>query len=744
MRYIFTLAIICLSSLASFAQIDFDDLFKSMKNNDRFSNMLNLRHYQMEKPERAVPYFLLGGLLEQYLHEADPLKYFFNLEIDYQQAKTCYGLAKGKLDEKQARQDREYFGDIRILDGEKKVDREDIVSEIDKRLKSIEEYYQNASKVNDSYIRFINQYNECLFGFRNILGYYPYFKDLCLLANPAQIKSIEKIGANFEESLSNFKSYSEACKKVAYFSKIPVLKLKPIVTYRLEGLVESNYSAPMVELWDYKSWADDFVNVMNSDIKTIREELIETDTKLDAQIKDLQEHEFYNDEFTVFKPDEHFKFLIGKYDYNSICNKLLNYKEAKIDFLKFSRRKINDPLDTTETYLINRLTFYKELATDLNELNDEASALQKSVTIENMEKYFNFFETRYQGMDRFSRWCNVELYNNTNTFNKNLKNLDSFLKRENEKYNYSGRDAVFQNRKLALGIQHPDTSAWKPDNLITQKFLPSGKTTYCLSGYEIKKDSLFNPFVAQVDSSRKVRWFDTPGFKTEKNVKASFVVSEMKLLDDSTLILLFSKQRSKTTNSSFQNYVTKYNWKGKELSRTLIDTLGIPKFFYYDEISDEYFLVTQRANSKDNNDRMVQLNCHLVSGNGEEKWSRQFSMNGSFVDVILTNSNFFVFVNASRFTNGAAFNLDGKGETSALGIFLNHDGSVKGYHQFGTKGGLNLSSAIKINSNNLNLIGKCNPEAKDVNGCVYLLITPEGAISFKNKEEIWAKKTEAD
>jgi hypothetical protein len=733
MRYIFTLLVICFVSFTSFAQTDFDDLFESMKSNDRFSNVLHLRYYQKEKPEHAIAYYLLGDAFDKYMRETDPLKYFFNLNNYYQQANTCYGLAKGKLDQKQARADREYFGEIKILDGDRKVDYEDIIFEIEKRLKSLEDYYQNASKVNDFYVRFVNKYNECLFGFRNILGYYPYYKDLCLLANPAQIKSIEKIGANFEESLSYFNSYSAACKTLPYFSKIPVSKLKPIITYRLEGLVESDYSAPLVELWDYKTWANDFVNVIDKDIKTIRDELISTDTKLDAQIKKLQENEFYSDELNVFKSDERFKFLIGKYDYNSLSNKLLNYKESKIDFLKFSRSKINDPMDTTETYLINRLTFYKDLALKLNALNSEASDLEKSVTIAGVEKYNDFYETRYQGMDRFIRWCNAERFNNTKTFNKNLKNLDLFLKREEEKYDYKGIDAVYLTKKLALGVQHQN-DALKPDQLITQKFMPFAKSTYYLSGIEVGKDSLAHPFIAQADTSRNVRWFVSPHFQKEKDEKSSVVVSEMKLLDDSTLLILFHKQHKSPTGLKFQNYVAKYDWKGKELSRMLIDTLGVPQFFYYDDISDEYFLATKQDLNKDTNNGMEQLNCHLLAGNGDEKWIKQFSIKGNLVDVVLTNSNYFVFVNASNFFNRTDFQFDGKGETSALGIYINHDGSIKGHHQFNCEGGLVLSSVLKVNSNNLSLIGKHNPKIKNEN--VFLLISPDGEIVFKNKDEI--------
>ena len=166
----------------------------------------------------------------------------------------------------------------------------------------------------------------------------------------------------------------------------------------------------------------------------------------------------------------------------------------------------------------------------------------------------------------------------------------------------------------------------------------------------------------------------------------------------------------------------------------LIDTLGVPQYFYYDDISDEYFLVTKQALQEDVNNGIEQLSCHLVAGNGDEKWTTKYTLKGNLVNVVLTNSNYFIFVNASDFSNGADFKFDGKNETSAFGIYINHDGSIKGYHKFDSDGGLVLSSAMKVNSNILSLVGRSNPQNK--NEPVFLLVSPDGEIVFKNKEEI--------
>ena len=409
--------------------------------------------------------------------------------------------------------------------------------------------------------------------------------------------------------------------------------------------------------------------------------------------------------------------------------------------MRFSRSKINDPLDSSEVYMINRLTFYKDLANQLNELNKEAVFLGESVTLDDAGKNLDFFNTRYQGMDRLVRWCNVEQYNNLNIFNKNLKNFEFFLNQEKEKYCYTGITALFAKRKVALGIQHPDSSALTSDTLITQKFLPFGKTTYFLAGIEVANDSFSLPFVAQADTGRQFRWLVIPHIETGKNAKACFTVADMKVLNDSTTLLLISGQTRTADETAFQNYVLKYDWKGKESSKTLIDTTGIPQFFYYDDIANEYFLISRQEISDENGKKIGQLNCHLSGIGGESKWLKSFLCEGDFVDMILTNSNFFVFLNANKFEDKEHFNLDGRGKNSALGIYINHDGTIKNYCEYHAEEGISISQAVKINSNTLNIFGRFGQKENSDNRYVYLLIDPEGNILFKNDEDMMVRKT---
>jgi len=319
-KYLFILFTII--SSASIAQPEFKEVYKSLGINDRFSNMMNLRDYQYQNHDHAIAYFLLAEIYDQYMRETDPLVMLDVLTADYQELKTNYGLAKFKLDESQVRRDREYFGEIKITTTKRNVSLPDIVNEIDNRLKAAEVYSNDAINLHNSYYRCIEKYNQCLFKYREILKFNPNYKDMYLMVDDDLIADVQGIAVNFDSVMIYFDSYKISCSKMPHLIKVNQYHLNPIITYRLEGLVDADFTLPVVELWDFKSWAESFLKNVDNDIVPIRKGMVDVDNRLDQQIGKLKNEDIYGDNLSVFKPEDKFLNLIGKYDYSSIVKDL--------------------------------------------------------------------------------------------------------------------------------------------------------------------------------------------------------------------------------------------------------------------------------------------------------------------------------------------------------------------------------------------------------------------------------------
>ncbi len=741
MRKYFVLILFVFISASSFSQNEFKQLYESLSVNDRFSNLFNLRDYQGKYPGHAITYYLTGKIYEQYMRETNPLFLFNFVDLNHREAITNYNLAKLKIDEKQARHDREYYGDIEIITDKKKAGLTDVLYELEVRLDETDKYFQAAKSAHDNYYKCIRKYNECLYVYRDIVEGFPNYKDLYLLADESLRRGILNIKLNFDSSLVFFETYRASCEKLQHILKVNEYKLNPIITYRLEGLVEADFTRPVVELWDFSTWAENFLGVLDGDIKLIKEGIFENDISLDKQIDKLRNEEYYSDEMQYFIPSDKFKNLIGKYDYSSLCNKVFNYKSTKVEYMVKTRATINDPRDTVGEFLINRLRYFKDLAFMKEELNHEADLLKMSISIDDIGKYFQFFETRYRGMDGLKRWCEVEKYDNDNVFLKNLLNLKEFINRENQKFAYEDSIVEWKKKKLAFGIQHPDISSLKRDTLITTRFAKFKKKDHFLSGYEILKDSTLKTFTARVDENANVCWLNSitvPGKDTVKSIVPEF----QQILDDSVAIVLNSVETVKKGVIKRSNYLSGYNWAGKEILFKDIESSAYPRYFYADEINENFLIISKGLQKEEDYSSIDTVNISFYDFEGKILWSNNYLLKGSVVGVVHTNSNFLITFNFDYFSDNKSKTLDSPGDNlNLLGLYITRDGKLQDINQYSYSGNLDCQISEKVTSNYINLVGeKWESGSNSGKGMFYILINPEGGIEYSTIDELKYEK----
>lgn len=731
MRKITKTMLFCMLSVPVFSQ-SFSTVYESLSVNDRFSNMLNLQHYQSANPEHAVTYYLLAGIYDEYMRETNPITMFDFLQSNYGQIDTYLGLVQAKLDEKQARQDREYFGEIELISDKRKTGLEDIIYETEKRKAAAKEYFENAQTVHNSYVRFANMYNACLFKYREISGNYPNYKTLYLLTTRSLRTEIEKMLSDFDSSLVYFESYQQACSKLSHILKVNTYQLKPITTYRLEGLIESDFTSQVVELWDFKTWASDFLKVMDTDIAEIRTGLSTVNKALNQQTLKFTTENVYSDEHKYYKPDNKFQNLIAKYDPNSLANHLIDYQNLKIQFLLNTRMSINDINDTLDFFLINKLRFYNNLAMQKVALNNEAEKLKSGVSIGEVAKYIEFFGEQYNGMDGFTRWCEVEKYNNDQVFNNNLENLISFIDRDKKEHCFDGTYLEYKKKHIPFGVTKPNDSLVN-SSLQINKLLTSRTGISYLIGVEIQENANKKPFVAMVDADRKVEWMKNIENSTIKNYSTA-KVQKCNLFDNGEIMLAGTLERIEPDSSFTRNvFVLTYDNKGNEKNFKLFEHLENPNYLLIDEIAEEYLLICSNfENELDSNPLLI---AGLYSFNDSLLWEKQFAFDGELVDVVVSNSDFFLVCNYRHIkTDKVELKSDGENLAPAT-VFITRNGNNLQINQYETDGITKVEHAYKISNSVINFIGtnqKTGAEAQPF----YLLVNDNGDLIFSNNKKV--------
>ncbi len=727
-------------NLLGFSQNEFKPLFESLSVNDRFSNMVNLRHYQSKFPGHAVTYYLIGDVFEKYMTETNPLFLFSFLEINYMDAITNYNLCKYKIDERQARQDREYFGDIEIITDNKKAGLPDILYDLEVRLDRTEKYYINAKRLHDNYYRCIEKYNESLFKFRSIIERFPDYKGLLLLSDDKLRKEVMSIASNFDSSLVYFDIYKASCSFFPHLIKVNEYKLNPITTYRLEGLVEADFTRPIVELWSFREWVNEFIGILDGDIKYIRNGLFENDKKLDLQIEKLKTENKYDDGMTYFLPEVKFKNLIGKYDYSSLCNKLFDYRGSKVEYLVNTRAEINDPVNISDDVLINRLRFYKDLAFQKEELNKVADSLKQSVNIDEIGKNFDFFETKYRGLDGLIRWCEVEKYDNDIIFSRNISNMKGFIENEKIKNAFTDSTTLWKNKNVALGVQFPDPLSLRKDTSITTHYELFKKRYPVISGYEISKDSMFKSFTSLIDRAGKIKWLNYQDVRTKDTIKEVSPVFQQ-ILDDSTFYIVNTALTRRSGNDGSINFITGYDWEGKKVISKNVEARGYPRYFYADEINESFLLVTKGNNKMNDSEITDTMTISLYDFRGNIIWANKYLLKGSFVNIVYTNSELFITLNCNYLYDESGGLEEYKGDTkSIICLHLSREGKVKAVHRYSDDNDVQCYFSEKVTSNIINLLGEVKADGSSEGEPLYLLIDPEGKIEFSTKKDLTYKR----
>jgi hypothetical protein len=725
------LFILCLFAMPVFPQ-SIGTLYESLSVNDRFSNMMNLQHYQAANPEHAVVYYLLAGIYDEYMRETNPITMFDFLETNYRHIDTYLGLVNGKLDEKQARQDREYYGNIPIISDQRKVGIEDILHEVDQRLKAAQEYFNHAKKVHDSYVIFANSYNACLFRYRDISAAFSNYKTLYMLTGKSLRADIEKIKSEFESALLNFNAYQEACAQLPHILRVNTYTLHVISTYRLEGLVESDFTLPVVDLWDFGTWASDFLRILDTDIATIRNGLSNVHLAFIQQHDKFKNENIFYENPPFYRPEVKFQNLIAKYDHQSLANDYIDYQNNKIQFLRNTRLTINDVNDPSAFFLINKLRFYQNLAMQKQALNAQADQLRKRIHLSEVEKYIDFFDQHFNGMDGFSRWCVVEQYDNDRIFDQNLNKLDSFIHRQLLENNFKGTYLVFQKRHIPLGITTPNDSLIDA-SLTIQKMLINRKGHTFLLGTDSTKSSNNNVFIVKADRENNVEWMVY--LENAQTLPClALDVQQAELLDNGELMLAGTMQTLDADSIlNYDVFTLVYDESGNEKRFQLIPRYQQVECMLVDEIAEQYMLLTHQLELDNNVASGVSVG--LYNFNDSLLWEQKLRLDGDLVNVLVSNADFYLICNY-RFLSVGNKKLETKnGKRSLASIYLDRSGKNMLLHEYQSGGEMFVEHAYKLTNNVFNYLGETE---KNTSGGkqFYLLVDEQGRPILSNSPQL--------
>jgi len=648
--------------------IDYDDIYKIILSGNQEKAYTLLLAYQKQDPEFANTYFQLALIAKKWAKEFNPFTEFAYTKLFIYNTKLYFNLAKLKLkDEK--KKNRIYYENAGIKTGEKKLSFGDISSFIDTKTDEIKLYEDNIIQI----VQYLNKssdfYNECVNIFMNINSEYSKIKNIYLAEEKGFLSEINLLESNFDSTLIYFRKYKDATNTYPIQGYNQNYKLKEIITYRLDGLTNSNFLNNEFTLWNYKKWVEDVKKTKNERIKNNRNDIVSIETEMKNIIQQLSKDE-YTDNYKPYKLNDKFIYKIEKYDNNSLLIKLFNLNEAKINYLTFFRKTINKPKISNKYSLLNKASYYYNLYEKrllFDSLNTEFLANIKAPKI---KKYKNFYLSYYnglQGMKDYSLRQEIFITAKQKEANENLKQklLSSF-------YGSSSNFLTYKDQKLIIKKVYPDLKNQTKDKYYTYDLKTQGENNIWLSGSYKTKDNKIQGFAAFSEDKKTIKFIK----KSQKSDTSEIITMLTDAFSDGSFFLETS------IGNKIKNTLIKYSNKGVLLSKTEIPFSKIPRYMKYDEINNSIFIVLNGNKIDITNSEKEQIIYHINFDDESKTYTIKYNAKAYPFDMIKINNKFLLLSNFVEYID-----TDNK---KVMSLYKNSFFGIK---------------AVKINSNLINILG---------------------------------------
>lgn len=735
--FIVSVILVFKTDLTAQRNLKYKDVFKTVLEKSREEAYSTLLIYQKQDPYFPNTYFQLGLIAQYWSKEYDALTNIRDVKLFIYNTDLYFGLANGKITEKDVRKNAEYYKNVKPLSEIEKPSFEDVQFFIKERMEQNKEYERNVNIVTNYFNKSIEHYNRCTGIFKEINEANLKIKDIYLTADDDFLQKLTALESSFDSTIFYLQNYQTAIKNYPIKDYNQKYKLFPIETYRLQGLTSSNFLNDEIHLWDYGTWTKKVRNVLNNEITPLRKDIINANNQLDKSISNIQNSKTYKADFNKYTIDERLINLIRKFDYNSMLIALFKYKLAKQDFLALSKAPLNDTKDTSSSYtLLQRSRYYNELIKNKKPVDSLRADFEQRIKPDDINKYKQFFEDNFGGESGLIAYVQNEKNFLDNVLQNALGSFKTFVLRD-LLHTHSIVDLPYRNTTIRLKIEYKKFDEAQENEYVITAANKDNQGNYYASGYIKQRNPGVSAFVLKTNKLQSIEWLKIYPVSSSSDDYGSFIQAT----ENGCKVLITSIK-----DDLIKNRIFSLDKTGKLESKKEISVALIPRYFNYDEINENYLIAFKGMSI----DPFESLSDNLVinkykGSDLSEEWTNLLNVKGNLVDIVKMNQSYYVFANFTKYAAGSKI-ISGKAgvekeQTNAILFVLNQSGEIEQTIPYYNENPYFIAKAFKISSNTINLFGFQQPlisirvaQKSSFQQPVYLLINTKGEIYYDNRK----------
>ena len=718
-----TAVLICATSFGQ-RKLKYKDIYEKIGKEPAEHSLLKLNEYQSMVPEFPNTYVQTGIIQWAWLQEADPfLNYTYVRQLIYN-TKLYIGLAISKIqaDEKEVKKNSTYYANLGLGDA-KTVTQEAVLNMLNEIMDKVKEYDEHVTVIIENFNQAIDKYNTCTETFKQIVSHQSNYKNLLVTNSPQLRQELDKLSHDYDSVMLCFGIFKNELANYPIKQYNQQLDIKPIDTYRLEGLTSSNFIQPSIPIWDYQGWVKEAKGLLDGNISEIKNKSVNDINALRARVASLQKRQAETDSIQTIVPSNKLVNLTEKYDYESLLSSIMRYEAAIANLQIASLRSTNNikNQDAFKSDYNQKAAYYYDLYLMDRNCRNALNSVNTRINDKTLTLHDQSITTLYGDKNKFKTSFKSEQENNLDKIlADNLEHFKTFTVEQ-----FAPADVAFAHGDKTISAAPVQTSfdeAVAGDYTTTYTCKNSSGARY-IAGYRKTGDNASMAFVAKHEVGEELTWVkDVPMLPTGYNT----VVQIFPIRTGGFLALV-----ANVNGASVKSAVIKMDNDGKQLSKTDLTTTLFPTCMTYDDISETVAVAAKGSNgnynSQSDDDAVLET---VVIGQKQSSTSPTFKLKGKIADVVKAASGYILVCNYTNLT------VDGKTYTSksdVAAVFTS--GSQITANVCESKDEMRAIKAFRINAGTINVTGAYDNLDSNISSSekpAYILLSGNGKLIYKN------------
>ncbi|MCQ2226512.1 MAG: hypothetical protein MJZ01_01225 [Bacteroidales bacterium] len=464
-----------------------------------------LMSFQKKNPYFANTYIQIGIICEHKMVHTDPLRDINSAQFWSNNAHLFFGNFGIFYKDGDFRSNEEYYENLNIKASGKKVTEEDVKAFVAYHEKLCKDFRDTTMMIYTAIENAKTSYNDCISIFLQLCNKYTSYNDMLLRHDKSTDEALNKLSAEISNCEKQFAEYKRLTKAFPILGYRQIYEKKPIETFRLDGITNSDFYSNRFTIWDFQAWIDGYREIYNKSIVPLRKEIVDINAKF-AEAKSSFEKGNAPKGIEEKPFDELFIFRLGKYDQNSLVRELFQYLERRRRVIEMACSELAQPKDSSISLMNRKMRHIYRTDRAINNAKKALDGMQEFITEERIVRFNDFFKKNYGGKAGLEKMKDGENTFLNNTFDKMLSDFRTYCKNREEK--------LKENTYSKKGDKAAAVPIWSVDDYEVGKVAGNyitklverdafGRPTY-VAGY--KKSDLKTIFVAKIDQANKTEW----------------------------------------------------------------------------------------------------------------------------------------------------------------------------------------------------------------------------------------------